>query len=1188
MRVLIVDDHEVVRRGVRSLLLSQKKYEICGEAVDGQDALEKARELRPDVIVMDVSMPRLNGLEATRLVRSTVPECEVLILSQHESPEMARQAMNAGARGYVVKRTIAKDLVSALETVAQHQPFFDSAIWEAASGDPGTVGHLDVQEILQRSAAFEQALRESEQLYRSTFELAAVGVAHVRPDGRWLRVNRKMCEIVGYSEAELMRMNFQEITHPEDLAADLTQTEKLLRGALDTFSMEKRYIRKDGSLVWVNLTVSVARDAGGNVKHFISVVEDIHGRRDAEEVRARMAAIVESSDDAIVSKDLNGIILSWNAGAVRIFEYTAEEVLGRPITLIIPPERSDEEAQILEKLRRGERIEHYETVRVTKSGRRINVSLTISPIRNPEGQVIGASKIGRDITARKQVEEALRESQAQLALALDSSHTAIFDWDIVNRLGLWNSQMAAIYGFQPRAERISAEEWRAQFHPEDRERVVAEAHALWNDKDQDRFNFEFRAVRPDGQTRWILSQGRIVRDSQGRALRMVGTHSDVTERRRVEQAVRESEERFRAILETTPECVKLVAQDGTLLHMNLPGLKMVGAEVAAEVVGSSVYSLIAPEDRLRYQAFNERICAGEKGALEFDIIGLKGGRRHMETHAAPLRNPDGTVVHLAVTRDVTERKQADEALRLQRERFTMVARASQVGFWFCDLPFDKLVWDDRVKEHFWLPPNADVTIELFYERLHPDDRERTRQTISDCIEKNNFFDIEYRTVAPDGREKWIRAIGRPFYDSIGTPRRFDGLTLDITGQKQAADRERKMAAESVAATAKFRAVFEQTTVFAGIMTMDGILFEANKLCLDACGFRAEEVLQKPFWETPWWRNSQESRNKIRAATPLVAQGIPYRETLHYSWADGTERLVDFALYPITNDQGEVIFLHPTGVDITVLKRTEENYRKLAETLEAEVCARTRELEERNADVLRQAEQVRDLSVRLIKTQDEERRRIARELHDSAGQTLTVLGMNLAQFMQDIDGVTSIATKDGEKILELVQQLHQEIRTTSYLLHPPLLDETGLVSALSWYVRGLVERSGLAIELDIPENLERLPADVELAIFRLVQEGLTNVHRHSGSKTARIKIASDPDGVHIEVCDEGKGITPTRMAEIQSHGSGLGIRGLRERLRQFHGEIRIESNGTGTRVVADIPLPGRDRLPNAPPLQAAAI
>ena len=330
MRVLVVDDHEVVRRGVVSLLRTRADCMVCGEAGDGQEAIEKARALKPDIVIMDVSMPALNGIDATRALRTVLPSCEIIVLSQHDSPEMARQAFKAGARGYVVKSSVSQNLMAALDKVSRHESFFDPAISEIS-------GVTDLQEILQRSATLETALRESEQVYRTAFELAAVGVSHVSPDGRWLRANRKLCEVLGYSESELLQLRFQQVTHPDDLAADLAETEKLVTGALDTFTMEKRYIRKNQSIVWVNMTVSAARDAERRLKYFITVIEDITDRREAEEARARLAAIVASSDDAIVSKDLNGIITSWNAGASRIFGYTAEEAVGKSVTIIIPP-----------------------------------------------------------------------------------------------------------------------------------------------------------------------------------------------------------------------------------------------------------------------------------------------------------------------------------------------------------------------------------------------------------------------------------------------------------------------------------------------------------------------------------------------------------------------------------------------------------------------------------------------------------------------------------------------------------------------------------------------------------------------------------------------------------------------------------------------------------------------------------
>ncbi|HEX2599747.1 MAG TPA: PAS domain S-box protein, partial [Terriglobales bacterium] len=260
--------------------------------------------------------------------------------------------------------------------------------------------------------------------------------------------------------------------------------------------------------------------------HTAAMLNETDRRRlDTERERARagglLAAIVDSSDDAIISKNLNGVITSWNKSAERLFGYRAEEAIGQHITLIIPRERWEEENTIIGRLRRGERVDHFETVRMRKDGSRLYLSLTISPVRDAAGIVIGASKVARDITDRKEAE----------------------------------------------------------------------------------------------------------------------------------RAVRASEERFRAIVETTPECVKLVAADGTLQHMNSLGLAMVEADSAEMVVGKNVYDLIAPEHRERFREFNERICGGERGSLEFDIVGLHGTRRHMETHAAPLQNADGTVVQLAVARD---------------------------------------------------------------------------------------------------------------------------------------------------------------------------------------------------------------------------------------------------------------------------------------------------------------------------------------------------------------------------------------------------------------------------------------------------------------------------------------------------------------------------------------------------------
>ena len=270
------------------------------------------------------------------------------------------------------------------------------------------------------------------------------------------------------------------------------------------------------------------------------------------------------------------------------------------------------------------------------------------------------------------------------------------------------------------------------------------------------------------------------------------------------------------------------------------------------------------------------------------------------------------------------------------------------------------------------------------------------------------------------------------------------------------------------------------------------------------------------------------------------------------------------------------------------RESEERFRRLAETLDGEVHARTEELEQRNLEVLTQAEQVRQLSWQILRTQDEERRHIARELHDSAGQTLAVLGINVATIIENARKQAPDVVAAAEQTREVLEELTKEIRTTSYLLHPPLLDENGLPAALSWYIRGLSERSGLDIEFGISEEFGRLTREMELVVFRLVQECLTNIHRHSGSKRAIIQINRDVDRVLIEVRDQGKGIPKEKLAQIRYGRAGVGIRGMRERLRQFQGEMSLDSTAAGTTVIVTLPVSREIASSNAneKPLESA--
>ena len=264
--------------------------------------------------------------------------------------------------------------------------------------------------------------------------------------------------------------------------------------------------------------------ANARVKRAVEEVQQ------ASEASAHLAAVVTSSSDAIVSKTLEGVVRTWNDGARRVFGYTPDEMIGQPIRRLIPAEIQPEEDFILARVRAGERIEHYETVRVRKDGERIDVSLTISPIKNSAGEIIGASKIARDVTDRKRVEEALRENEERLRMATETGKVGIWDWDIQTDRISWTDSLYQMHGVN-KDEVLGIDSFASLIHPEDRTRVSqALEQAL---KGNTPYELEFRVVKPNGETGWVFTNAVVFREDD-KPTRLVGVTLDITDRKRAE------------------------------------------------------------------------------------------------------------------------------------------------------------------------------------------------------------------------------------------------------------------------------------------------------------------------------------------------------------------------------------------------------------------------------------------------------------------------------------------------------------------------------------------------------------------------------------------------------------------------------------------------------------------------------
>ena len=469
---------------------------------------------------------------------------------------------------------------------------------------------------------------------------------------------------------------------------------------------------------WYSVRIFPAEEGGLSI-----VFQDITGRAAAEEARARLAAIVENSDDAIVSKTLDGIITSWNRGAERLFGYAASEIVGRPVTVLIPPERHHEAADILGHIRRGEPVEHFVTVRRRKDGTLFDVSLTASPIMDGEGKIIGASKIARDITAGKKAEEKLRSSEALYRTIGESIRFGVWVCEPDGRNIYASRSFLDLVGLTQ--EQCSSFGWGELLHPDD----AAATIAAWQEcvRTGEQWNREHRFRGVDGQWHHVLARGMPVKDEGGNAVQWAGINLDISEFKAAAEALRESEARKNAILDSALDAIITMDHEGRLVEFNGAAERIFG-HARAEVLGRSLAGVIIPE-RLReaHQRGLARFLATGEGPVlnkQIELPALRADGTEFPAEIAILPIP-GTQPPLftAFLRDVTERRALEK---------TLVARAEQ------------LAQADRRKDEFLamlahelrnpLAPLRNAAELLKADDASPDERAQAQRVIARQIE----------------------------------------------------------------------------------------------------------------------------------------------------------------------------------------------------------------------------------------------------------------------------------------------------------------------------------------------------------------------------------------------------------------------------------------------------------------------
>lgn len=625
---------------------------------------------------------------------------------------------------------------------------------------------------------------------QAVLDLLPALVFVVEESGRCTFVNERFVRYTGVAAARLRGAGWREVLGPGD-------SEPLPGGVWRSSSVsaeaECRVRRHDGEYRWHLLRSEPLRQETKPSR--LVTCFDIDDRKRDEQERALLAAIIDNTNDAIVSKSLDGIIRSWNPGAVRLFGFTEAEAVGRPITLIIPPDRLSEEREILHRLRAGERTEHFETVRLTKSGQHVDVSLTVSPVLDESGTVIGASKVARDITLHKRAEERLREREQRYELVLTGAGAAIWDWDIVTKTVIYSRRWKKLLGLSDEEVSDSEEEWRKYVHPDDLERVESSLQAHLEGRTRV-YREEYRVRHKSGTWLWVEDRGIASRDSSGRALRMAGSKTDITRTRQAMRALRLSEAKLRTLIEVSPVGVGTIDAQGNTLSLNPSALAMHGFTSLREML--SRLDDYRVQFRLSYPDGTEmpldqwpvaRALRGD-AVSNYEVILHRpdGQQRTLIYSAVPLpKTPNEAATMVFMMHDITRLRAAEaersrselEYRELVQNANTVIIRWDREGILAFANPYAESLFGYQPGElegkhvNILLPEESPAELEpaALYREI--------------VANPENYVDHVNENVTSSGERIWMLWTNRPAYNEAGEVSGILAVGSDITQLKRA-------------------------------------------------------------------------------------------------------------------------------------------------------------------------------------------------------------------------------------------------------------------------------------------------------------------------------------------------------------------------------------------------------------------
>lgn len=547
------------------------------------------------------------------------------------------------------------------------QTVYVNFVCEPFVAENGLKGITAVVQDVTEQVSFKSALSDTAERLQLALDGTSLATWDLDLLSQRVVFSPRLAVIFGHdASAALTHARMREQLHPADRVniVEKAFAEAMLTGQYD---YEARITRPDKTERWIKTQGKVIFDAQKKPLRMLGTVRDITEQRLAEESRNWLAAIVQFSDDAIIAKRLDGTVISWNDAAERIFGYSAEEMIGQSILRLIPPDRMNEEPEIIRRLKSGQRIEHFETKRLTKDNRQIDISLTISPIKDQHGTILGASKIARDISAQKNAERRIAENEDRLKIVVEASELGTWEMSLQTAEITYSDRYLEIFGYKTRQEFKHAE-LKKHLHPDDlalRDQAFAEAFKTGL------LHYQARVVWSDQSIHWIEAKGKLLYDEKGMPLKMIGTVRDITDERFSQQRLAESEKRFRAIADTAPVMIWMTDLQRNAVFLNKCWSDFTGITVQ-EGYGRGWANAVHPEDvEATSAAFLEANGKRSTYSRELRIKRHDGKYRWVLDHAVPRYDAAGTFEgFIGTSVDIHEQRDAKKELENRVEERT--------------------------------------------------------------------------------------------------------------------------------------------------------------------------------------------------------------------------------------------------------------------------------------------------------------------------------------------------------------------------------------------------------------------------------------------------------------------------------------------------------------------------------------